>query len=127
MEGKYQRLIAILNEVVDLHHISYLLEWDMQTYMPPGGAEEPSPLLATAESLFHRTYTSDEVGRLLEELKPWAEQLDPDSNEARLIKVTSREYQRRVKVPAELVAEFAQLTAVAQSGWQGARRAGRFS
>jgi len=127
MEEKYQRLITILNEVVDLHHISYLLEWDMQTYMPPGGAEDRSRLLATSESLFHRTYSSDEVGRLLEELKPWAEQLDPDSNEARLIKVTSREYQKRVKVPAEMVAEFAQLTAVAQSVWQEARAESDFS
>jgi len=127
MEDKYQRLVSILNEVMDLEHVADLLEWDSETYMPPGSADERSHHRATVEARLHREYTSPEVGRLLEELKPWAEQLNPDSDEARLIKVTEREYLRKTKVPEAMVTEMAELRTIATQVWQQARAESDFS
>jgi carboxypeptidase Taq len=53
--------------------------------------------------------------------------MDPDSDEACLVKVTRREYEKQVKVPPAMVAEFAQVTSMAQQVWQEARADNNFS
>ncbi len=47
--------------------------------------------------------TDEKVGKLIEELEPWAAEQDPDSDDARLIAVTRRGYDKAVKVPPEMV------------------------
>jgi carboxypeptidase Taq len=126
MESKLNELKTILGEVMDLEKVSYLLEWDQQTHMPSGGAEDRSYHLATIKGLMHKKYTSDEIGKLLEELERYAEQLDPDSDEARLIRVTSEKYAKKVKVPTEWVREFAQVTTLANGAWEKAREESNF-
>jgi carboxypeptidase Taq len=127
MEEKFAQLKSILAEVHDLKAAAALLEWDQQTYMPPAGAEERGNQLATLNKIAHIKFTSEEVGRLLDELEPWAAQLPPDSTEARLIKVTRREYEKKTKVPPEMVAEFAQITTAAHQAWQEARAESNFA
>jgi len=127
MEEKYAQLKDILGEVMDLTRAAAVLEWDQQTYMPPEGAEERGSQLATIQKIEHIKFTSDEVGRLLEDLRPWAAQLDPDSDEARLLRVTQRQYDKRTKVPADMVAEFAQITTAAFNAWHEARAESNFA
>jgi carboxypeptidase Taq len=120
-EENLTRLKMLLNEVSDLADVRRLLSWDQQTYMPPGGAGSRGNQLATIVRLQHVKFTDPEVGKLLEDLKPYAEEMDPDSNDARLIAVTSRRYDKQTRVPADLVAEFAQVTSDAHLVWQNAR------
>jgi carboxypeptidase Taq len=126
MEQKLAELKEILGEVMDLANVMRLLEWDQQTYMPPGGVQDRGYLMATIGSLKHTKFTSNEVGILLEELKPYAEQLDPDSNDARLIRFASQKYMKMVKVPTEWVGEFAQVTTLAHQDWEQARAESNF-
>lgn len=125
-QTKLAELKTILNEVSDLTNARKVLSWDQQTYMPPGGTKERSYQLSTLTRLAHVKFTSDEIGRLLEDLKPYVQELDPDSNEARLVKVTSRQYEKRLKVPPDLVAEYAQVTAEAHQVWEEAREESNF-
>ncbi len=127
MEDKLNQLKTILNEVADLNAASALLGWDQQTYMPAGSAEGRGNQLATLGQIAHIKFTSDEVGRLLEDLEPQVAQLDPDSDAARLVKVTRREYDKNTKVPTEWVAEFARVTTVGQQVWQEARIENNFA
>ncbi len=127
MEDKLAELKTILAEVSNLNQVAALLGWDQQTYMPPEGAADRGSQLATISRLAHITFTSDDVGQLLEDLTPLAEQLDPDSNDARLIKVTRRDYDKYTKVPPEMVAEFAELTTMANRVWEEARPANDYS
>jgi carboxypeptidase Taq len=127
MESKLKQLKTLLGEVADLRAVSALLGWDQQTYMPPGGAEDRGNQLATIDQLAHVKFTSDEVGKLLDELEPWAAMLAPDSDDARLIKVTRREYDKATRVPVEMVAEFAQITTAAYSVWQEAKAESNFA
>jgi carboxypeptidase Taq len=126
MEAKINQLKEILAEVADLNHAIALLGWDQQTYMPSGGAEDRGNQLATLSQIAHKKFTSEEVGRLLEDLEPQVAQLDPDSYEARLVKVTRRLYDKETKVPPEMVVEFAQLTTAAHQIWQEARAEDNF-
>jgi carboxypeptidase Taq len=127
MEAQLQRLKAILAEVADLNGAAAVLEWDQQTFMPPGGAEDRGNQQATLSRLSHVTFTSPEVGRLLEALEPHTAQLAPDSDEARLIRVTAREFRKRTRVPADMVAELAQATTAAIQVWQEARAENNFA
>lgn len=127
MEDKLNQLKSLLAEASDLQHVAHLLEWDQQTCMPPEGAEARGQQIGTVKKLEHLIFTSAEMGRLLDDLTPLAAQLPPDSDTARLIKVTRRRYERKTRVPAEMVAELAQLASAAFSVWQQARPANDFA
>jgi len=123
MEEKLQELKTRLAEVADLEHVAAVLEWDQQTYMPPGGADERAEQTATIRKLAHQKFTSDEVGRLLEDLRGQltARGADPEGYEASLIRATLRKYEREHKLPTQLVAELARTTAAAYDAWVKAR------
>ena len=76
MEDKLKQLQTILGEVSDLYAAAALLGWDQQTYMPSGAAEDRGYQLGTVETIAHLKFTSQEVGKLLDELQPYAEQLE---------------------------------------------------
>jgi carboxypeptidase Taq len=127
MNEKLSQLKEKLGEIGDLYGAAAVLGWDQQTYMPRGGAAARGQQMATISKLGHQMFTSAEIGKLLDALLPAAEKLDPDSDDARLVKVTHRHYQKQVKVPAEWVAEFAQVTAAANETWMQARSTDNFS
>jgi len=127
MEEKIKQLRDILAEISDLGYTAALLGWDQQTYMPRGGAEARGNQLALLERLVHERTTSPGLGKLLEDLKPIVSGLDPDSDDARLVKVTARGYDKAVRVPTRHVVEFSQATTLGQQAWVEARSKSDFS
>lgn len=127
MLDKYARLKTLLAEAWDLGQAAALLGWDQQTNMPPKGAVERGEQLATLTSMAHHISTSDEIGQLLEDLVPFAQTLDPESDEACFIRQVKRHYDKDTRVTAEYVAEFARVTTLSQEAWVRARAAEDFS
>jgi carboxypeptidase Taq len=64
---------------------------------------------------------------LLEDLTPYANELNADSDDARLIQVTNRLYKKNSKVPATLMAEIAKASSDAHLIWVRAREKANFS
>lgn len=126
MEEKYAQLLTRLNEISDLLYAKNLLEWDQQTYMPDGAAEERSYLFSTLARLAHQKVTSDEIGALLEALTPWANQLEPNSDEARMVSVTRYQYEKETRVPEAWVSEFTRVASRAQNVWEKAKTGSDF-
>lgn len=127
MEEKIAQLKLLLNEISDLGGAQAVLGWDQQTYMPPGGAEARGEQLSTLAKITHEKFVSDEIGSLLVDLVSYADKLDPDSDDARLIHVTNREFKKQKNVSSEWVAEFAQIIAIGQEAWVTARSESKFS
>ena len=127
MEDKLNKLKEISAEISDLSYAAAVLGWDQQVNMPPMGAEGRGNQLATLQRLIHVKQTTPELGDLIDDLSKAAEDLDPDSDETRLIKVTKRNYDLAVKVPPEFTAEFAKVTAMAFGAWHSARQEDDFS
>jgi carboxypeptidase Taq len=121
MQEKLSRLRTILAECQDLNNTIALLDWDQQVNMPRGGSAERGEQLGTLSGLVHDKFTAPEVGQLLEDLKPLVSGPDPDSNDARLVKIAARYYTKQVRVPSELVSEFARATTTAHQAWVKAR------
>ncbi len=126
MEKKIEKLKTLLYEVSDLVSAESVLGWDQQTYMPPGGAEARGEQLSTLARITHDKFVSDEIGSLLDDLVPYAKTLNPESDDARLILVANRDFSKQRNVSSEWVAEFAQVTAIAQEAWVSARSESRF-
>lgn len=124
MEEKLNQLKARLAEISDLTYTGAVLSWDMQTYMPSGGAEDRGNLLSTISRLEHERWMSDELGQLLDDLKS---AFPADSDEEALVRVARENYDKRVKVPAKWVQEFSQNTSVAQEVWARSRQANDFA
>ena len=95
--------------------------------MPPEGAEARGQQLALIGRLGHERQTSTELGQLLDELKPYAATLDPDSDDARLVKVTVKDYDKALRIPTHFVEEFARVTTMANMAWVEARQKADFS
>ena len=77
--------------------------------------------LATLSRLAHEHFVSDQLQAALERAKSEVADLDPDSNDARLVKVTERELKKRIKVPAAWVEEESRAAALSQQDWEKAR------
>jgi carboxypeptidase Taq len=120
-EPKLEALRARLTQVNDLNTAASVLHWDQTTYMPPGGAASRGRQLATLGRLAHEQFTSDEIGRLLEDLKPYEDSLPFDSDDASLIRVSRRDYEKAVRVPAAHVEKSDQHGAASYEAWVAAR------
>ena len=116
-----------LAEVHDLQRALGVLGWDQRTMMPARGGESRSQQLGTLGRITHEHFVSDDIGRLLEELRPHEESLDPDSDDASLIRVTRRDWEKERRVPPDLAAELLREGSRGHAAWQQARDANDFS
>jgi carboxypeptidase Taq len=123
----YEELRARLAEIHDLRMSRSILSWDQHTKMPPKGGEIRAEQLGTLDRLSHELFISDEIGRLLEKLRPYEEGLDRDTDEASLIRVTRRDYEKAKRVTPELRAELTRAGAMALPAWIEAREKSDFS
>jgi carboxypeptidase Taq len=126
MSEALKELKEILGEVADLRAANSVLSWDEQTYMPPGSGEGRAIVLSTLSRLAHERFVSAGVGKLLDQIEPQMAGADPESDDACLVRVTRRTYEKDRKVPASWVAEFSRVTSLAQQEWRRARKEARF-
>jgi carboxypeptidase Taq len=115
-----------LGTVADLGRISRVLGWDQQTMMPPAGSRHRADHLSTLSRLAHQLLTDPETGRLLEELRTTEESLERDSDDASLIRMTRRDYEKAVRVPTDLRAEMTRAAAEARPVWVEAKTESSF-
>jgi carboxypeptidase Taq len=110
-----------LGELTDLRNTVHLLQWDQQTMMPPRGAELRADELGTVQRILHQSFVSAQTGRLLDDAEDECESLPPDSDEARLISVVRRRWEKARRVPSDLAAELARAASAGQEAWVAAR------
>ena len=127
MNDKYQELLDRLRMINDLDMAGALLGWDQTTYMPPGGAAARGRQMATLARLSQEKLIDPAVGRLLVDLTPWAESLSFDSDEASLIRVTRRDFERASRVSPEFLGKLYEHIAASYQAWTEARPADDFS
>lgn len=115
-----------LAQARDLAKAGAVLGWDRETYMPPGGSAARARQLSTLSRLSHELLVADEVGEWLELLAPYEAQSDYDSDQASLIRVVRRDYEKARRVPSDLVAEMTEAASLGQQAWVKARQESDF-
>src|ERR671932_267249 len=121
MNPPFEELQARLHEIQDLRSAAAVLSWDRETNMPEGGSRARADQISTLQRLAHEKFTSEEMGQLLDGLRPAAAQMAYDSFEASLVRVTWNDFEKAVKVPTELVAAISRAASEGQVIWQHAR------
>jgi carboxypeptidase Taq len=125
MSEKFEQLKERLGEVEDIGRAASVLGWDQQVNMPPGGSEARGQQLATLSKIAQEKFITDEVGRLIDDLK---QELDgADTDEAALVRVAARNYDKAKRVPPAFIAEQAIAASKAFDAWLEARGKSDFS
>jgi carboxypeptidase Taq len=126
-ELKLAELKRRLLEISDLEAAESLLGWDHATYMPEGGAVARARQGATLSRLAHEKSVDPTLGRLLDELQPYADGLAPDSDDAGLLRVARRDFEKAIRVPPEFVARDNAHGSASYDAWTRARPANDFA
>lgn len=122
MDAALRDLRLRLAEVADLSRAAGVLGWEQRVSMPPLGTEARADQLATLGRIAHERFTDPEIGRLLDRLAPLEESLPYDSDDASLIRVTRRDWEKERRVPPELQEEMTRAAASGHHAWVEARR-----
>jgi carboxypeptidase Taq len=94
--------------------------------MPPGGAAARGSQLSTLSTISQQKLIDPAIGRLLDDLQPYAESLPYDSDDASLIRMTRLDYEQAVKVPPDFLGELNLHGAAGYQAWTEARPANDF-
>ncbi|MFP7673045.1 carboxypeptidase M32 [Marivita sp. S0852] len=115
MTTAYDELMAYARETQALAQIAGRLGWDQETTMPRGAAAQRGEEIGALETVLHARRMDPRVGA-------WLEAITPSDAEAEAnLRHIRRSFERASKVPADLAAELARTTSVAQGVWAEAR------
>lgn len=127
----YQALFELSKKVRLLDSVSYLLEWDQETYMPPKGSSVRAEQLELMASLSHQERTSKKFEQALTKL------IDLDSGKVKeealsipqkaALREWRRDFIKASSLPNAFVREFAKLSAESMTVWAQARKENKFS
>jgi len=126
-EEKLAELKRRLHEIDDLTAAGAALGWDQATYMPIGGGGARGRQRAALSRLAHEKSVDSTLGKLLDELEPYAATLPYDSNEASLIRVAKRDFERAIKGSSDHVARASAFSAESYGACKRARPANDFA
>jgi carboxypeptidase Taq len=119
-------LKARLREIADLRAAGAVLSWDQATFMPEGGAAARGRQMAMLSRLAHERAVAPDIGGLIDALIPYGESLPQDSDDACLIRVARRDFEKAIKVPSDYVARASAHWAASYQEWTRARPANDF-
>src|SRR3954453_10169111 len=127
--GAVEDLRERLGEIHDLSRAASLLAWDERTMMPQAGAGARAETLATLARVRHEMFTADEIGRLIDQVRSGPEGDAPpgESIEADLARVVARDWEKARRVPADLRAELARASSIAENAWLEAKQRSDFA
>lgn len=104
--------------IVRLKYIAFLLEWDMQVYMPSGASQGRGEQSALLEGIIHQKLVSDKTAEIIKKAEGVS---NPNLIDVAMLREAKRDYDRAVRVPLELVKEIAKTTTLGYKTWEKAR------
>ncbi len=117
MTDAYTKLIERVQDVGRLKAVEQLLDWDQETYMPPGGLRARAEQAALIAGLAHEYLVADETRSLLDQGSAREDGYVAQTN----LRETRRLFGRAVKIPTSLVKEIAHTSSLAKEAWAKAR------
>lgn len=129
-QENYKELHAISKYASTLRGISYLLDWDQETFMPKGAGANRAEQLRIMAGLIHREKTSPHFRNALSKLvdinsgKIIATDLSSEQQAA--IKEWKNDYKRDTALPVEFVEELAKLQSQSIMAWRSAKKENAF-
>jgi carboxypeptidase Taq len=123
----YIKLANHAKKASHLQSVAALLGWDQETYMPAGGADARAEQVSLMAGLQHEMLTDPRLGDLIGACTADTTLSQGDTKEAANIREMRRDYDKRTKIPGELVSALAEATSRAQHAWKDAREQSDFA
>ena len=129
-EKNYQKLCELSKHTRLLQGISSILDWDQETYMPPGSALIRAEQLEAMAGIIHKEKTGKIFFNALSKLidiptgKIKSQTLSPEQRAA--VKEWRRDFIHDTALPAKFVKEFAKVSSQAITAWRSARKENAF-
>ncbi|MFH1180267.1 MAG: hypothetical protein V1710_07900, partial [Candidatus Bathyarchaeota archaeon] len=123
LKENYELLLGQSKELAIVGSAGAILQWDMETKMPPRGVELKSQQLAFIQKTAHQLLTSPEVGKVLGSIEkdPGYGSLDQVSK--RNVHLARKAYDEATKLPEKLVVDIAKQQTVGVNVWKRAKAA----
>ena len=115
----YEKLSKICKELKLLDTVSSVINWDLETYMPPRGLMLRSEQLGLMRQVAHRMATDSKNGKLLDKAEKNASSLTKEQN--RNVYLFRRDYDALTKIPEDLVGQLAKQRAISVEVWKKAK------
>lgn len=126
MRKTYEALVAGLEELSHLNGVMSIVHWDQEVIMPAGAAAARAHQVSALAGVIHDKSTQRQIGKWLDKLV----EADPsqfDDFESCNIREAKRAYDRKTKIPKELVQELAELGSRGHQVWVRARKENKYA
>lgn len=127
LQDRLTDLRGRLRAIDDVASAAAVLGWDQATHMPAGGAEARGRQMAALTRIAHEKSVDPALGRLLDGLARDAGDLPPDGDDAALILVARRDFDKATRVPDDHVERRVALNSASYVAWRAAQPAGDFA
>lgn len=118
--ASFQTLSSLLKEVDNISSVMGVLGWDEQVMMPGGAAALRGAQKAAMTAIIHERRTSDELKNAIAAAEKDVELLNPYQHAT--VRDAARDFQRKVRVTADLEREIAAHEVIAGQKWVQARK-----
>ncbi|WP_254839026.1 carboxypeptidase M32 [Natronomonas marina] len=113
----YDDLLEQYGRSTYLGDANMVLSWDQEVMMPEGGTPARAKQRGAISGMQHELLVDDDVGAWLEDL----DGADLPAEQAAVVREIRRQYDRKAKVPTDLVEEISEATSDAHPVWQEAK------
>ncbi|QLD85981.1 carboxypeptidase M32 [Natronomonas halophila] len=113
----YDDLLEQYGRATYLADANMVLSWDQEVMMPEGGTPARAKQRGAISAVQHDLLVDDDMGEWLDEL----DGADLPAEEAAAVREIRRQYERKSRVPTDLVEEISEVTSDAHPIWQDAR------
>jgi carboxypeptidase Taq len=122
LHSTYKKLIQRTKDLIVLQSADAIINWDMETMMPPKAVHLRSEQLALLSRIKHKMGTNPETGKLLNDILQHP-QLDTLSEvEKRNVYLIKKNYDEQTALPEKLVAETTKQQAITVNTWKKAKK-----
>jgi len=123
----YKKLLNKTKDLIILQTVQSIIQWDMETMMPPKAVEQRSYQLALLSRMEHKISTSPEMGRLINEIKSNANYETLDQIKKRNFHLIKKNYEEQTQLPEKLVSETTRQQVLTVNSWKKAKASKDYS
>lgn len=120
----YQKFETHMRKIADVAYTMAILSWDQETYMPEKGADFRAQQLSTLSGIYHKLFTEDEFGRMLESLSADS---SLDARQKKNIELTLENYTKQKRYTTEFVELMSKTISECFQAWQTAKEKNDFT
>jgi carboxypeptidase Taq len=117
----YKRLLERNRNLIVLGSAEAIVNWDMETKMPPKAVELRSEQLALLSQLHHKMSTAPATGKLLDTILGHPQFETLSEVEKRNVQLIKKNYDEQTKLPTKLVAAMAKQQVLTVNTWKKAK------